>query len=260
MMNWLAPEIEVTVGDRTRLASVQRMEVVAARSQPIASAYLELSNVRFEWEGGAADGDPLLLRWGYRGQDLAPLFDGTAMCAHARDTFSVWGLCRARALADTRLTRTYQGEAADAVVSHLVGDLGFASIDVSSCAETIDKLPLRDNTVAQAIRFLNRRLELDRAFYADAEGGFHWGERDTTQAPAHTFTHGEDVLDFQAIPGGRHLLTVMGAPLWHSQVVTLVDAAGAEAPRYFIEQVRHTVGFGGSGTRSHLWLSEVPDG
>ena len=69
-MHWLAPEIEVTIGDRTRLASVQRMEVVAARSQPVASAYLELSNVWFEWEEGAEDGDPMVLRWGYRGQDL----------------------------------------------------------------------------------------------------------------------------------------------------------------------------------------------
>jgi len=159
---------------------------------------------------------------------------------------------------DTRITRTYQNEAADAVVSHLVGDLGFASLDIAPCETVIDKLPLCDNTVVEAIQLLNRRLELDRAIYADPEGGFHWCERDTTQDPAITFTHGEDIIDFQALPGGRHLLTVMGAPLWHSQVVNLVDAAGAEA-RYFIEQARHTVGFGGTGTRSHLWLSEVPD-
>ena len=255
-MNWLAPEIEVTIGDHTRLASVQRMEVAAARSQPVASVYLELSNVRFEWEGGAANGDSLVLRWGYRGQNLHPLFDGTVLRTHLRETFKVWGLCRARALADTRITRTYQDEAAEAVVNHLVSGLGFSSLDVAPCDLIIDKLPLRDSTVVQALTFLNRRLELNRAFYADAAGGFHWAERDNFQEPAHTFTHGEDILDLQSIPGNRHLLTVMGIPAWHSQVVALVDAARNET-RHFVEQVRHTGGIGGNGIRSHLWLDEV---
>ena len=258
MMSWLAPEIEVTVGEETRPASVKRMEVAAARSQPVVSVYLELSNVRFEWEEGAANGAPLVLRWGYRGQDLHPLFDGTVLRAHLRETFKVWGLCRARALADTKVTRTYQDEAADAVVNHLVSGLGFASLDVAPCDLVIDKLPLRDSTVVQALTFLNRRLELDRAFFADPEGGFHWSERDTSQDPAFTFTHGEDILDLQSLPGRRHLLTVMGVPAWHSQVVVLVDAAGKET-RHFVEQVGHTGGVGGTGIRSHLWLVEVAD-
>jgi len=248
----------VTIGEETRLASVQRMEVAASRSQPVASVYLELSNVRFEWNEGASDGDPMVLRWGYRGQDLHPLFDGTVLRAHLRETFKVWGLCRARALADTRITRTYQGEAADAVVSHLVSGLGFSSLNIVPCDLVIDKLPLRDSTVVQAIQFLNRRLELDRAFYADPEGGFHWGERDTIQGPAFTFTHGENILDLRSLPGHRHLLTVMGIPVWHSQVVALVDAAGNET-LHFVEQVGHPAGTRGSGLRSHLWLEAVAD-
>jgi len=257
-MNWLAPEIEVTIGEETRLASVQQMEVVAARSQPVASVYLELSNVRFEWEEGAADGDPLVLRWGYRGQELQPLFDGTVLRTHLRETVKVWGLCRARALADTRITRTYQDEAAGAVVNHLVAALGFSSLDVAPCDLVIDKLPLRNSTVVQALTFLNRRLELDRAFYSDAIGGFHWAERDSTQEPIHTFANGEDILDLQSLPDNRHLLTVMGTPVWHSQAIAMVDAAGSEA-RHFVEQVRHTGGIGGTGIRSHLWLEEVAD-
>ena len=34
-MSWLAPEIEVTIGDRTRMASVGRMEVTAAHGVPV---------------------------------------------------------------------------------------------------------------------------------------------------------------------------------------------------------------------------------
>jgi len=50
----------------------------------------------------------------------------------------------------------------------------------------------------------------------------------------------------------------MGVPVWHSQIVRLVDAAGNET-RHFVEQVGHTAGTGGSGLRSHLWLQEVVD-
>jgi len=258
-MTWLAPEIEVTVGDKTRLASMQEMKVVASRSQPIATAYIELSNVRFEWNDGAEDGDDLVLRWGYRGHGLSPLFDGTVKRAHLQETLKVWGLCRARALSNTRVTRTYHDEAADAVVNHLVAGLGFQSLDIASCDTVIDKLPLRDNTVVEAIQFLNRRLELDHAFYADPSGGFHWESRDETQEPSHTFIRGDDVLDLQSLPGGRILLTVMGVGIWHSETVMLAGTDGTET-RYFVEQVVHTVGQGGRGIRSHLLLIEVGDG
>jgi hypothetical protein len=255
-MNWLAPEIEVTIGDRSRLASVGRMEVTAARGQPVATAYLELSNVRFEWEGGAQDGDRLVLRWGYRGEELQPLFDGTVLLAHAREIINVTGLCRARTLADTRVTRTYQEETADAVVAHLVADLGFESLDLAPCDLVIDKLPLHDDTVVSALEWLDRRLALGRAFWADPEGTFHWQPPDEAQDPAATFQHGEDVLSWQLLPGNRRLLTVMGTPLWHSQVVEVIERDGT-ATRYFLEQVRHTAGVAGTGLRTMLWLREV---
>lgn len=258
-MTWNAPEIEVTVGGKTRLGSVKVMEVAAACNQPVASAYLDLSNVRFEWQDGAKDGDVLVLRWGWRGQELKPLFTGTVLLAHLRETLQVWGLCKGRALTDTRVTRTYQDEEARAIIEHLVSPLDFASLDLVDAPEILDKLPLRDNTLVEAITFLNRRLSLEHAFYCDPEGGFHWRPQDTAQEPAFTFTHGQDVSEWKALPGNRFLLTVMGTPVWHSHVVAVVDREGQES-RYFVEQVRHTVGIGGAGARSQLWLSEVSDG
>ena len=259
MTTWLAPEIEVTVGDRTRLGTVQRLEVAAARGEPVATAFLELSNVRFEWQDGAADGDPLTVRWGYRGQALAPLFDGTVQRALLRETLSVWGLCRARALMDTRVTRTYQDETAETIVRHLVEGAGFAGLDLAPCPAEIDKLPLQDNTLIEALGFLDRRLALGRDAWADPQGVLHWAPPDWAQGPVATFTLGDDVLDWHSLPGGGLLVTVTGAPLWHSCVVELVDRAGT-ATRHFVEKVRHTAGNAGAGIRSDLWLSEVGHG
>lgn len=258
-MTWNAPEIEVTLGGKTRLGSVRVMEVAAARNQPVATAYLDLSNIRFEWQDGAKDGDALVLKWGWRGQELKPLLTGTVLRAHLREKLQVWGLCRGRALVDTRVTRTYQDEEARAIIEHLVSPLDFASLDLADAPEILDKLPLRDNTLVEAITFLNRRLSLEHGFYCDPEGTFHWRPQDQSQEPAFTFTHGQDVSEWKALPGNRFLLTVMGTPVWHSQVVSVVDRGGKET-RYFVEQVRHTVGINGAGARSSLWLSEVADG
>ena len=259
-MNWNAPEIEVTIGDRTRIGTVKAMEINAARSQPVTSLYMELSNIRFEWQALSASRQSpaasLFLRWGYRGQELTPLFDGTVLRAHLRETLKVWGLCRARALMDTHVTRTYQDEEAEAIVEHLVGNLGFVSLDIAECETVLDKLPLHDSTIIEAIHYLNRRLNLDHAFWCDAQGGFHWGPRDDAQEPMASFTHGEDIIDFRSLPGDRFLLTAMGAPVWHSRTVSVIDRDGSEK-NYFVEQVRHTAGISGSGSRSHLWLEPV---
>ena len=258
-MTWNAPEIEVTIADKTRLGSVKVMEIAAARNQPVATAYLDLSNVRFEWQDGAKDGDPLVLKWGWRGQELAPLFTGTVLRAHLRETLQVWGLCRGRALMDTRVTRTYQNESVLAVIDHMVAPCNYELISCTTVETEIDKLPLRDNTLVEAITFLNRRLSLEHAFYCDPEGIFHWEASDPGQEPAFTFTHGLDVSEWKALPGNRFLLTVMGTPVWHSQVVAVVDREGKET-RYFVEQVRHTVGINGAGARSQLWLTEAING
>ncbi len=255
-MTWNAPEIEVTIGERTRIGTVRKMEIAAARSQPVATATLGLSNLRFEWKDGAADGDPLIVKWGWRGKELTPLFDGTVLRGHLRESLQVWGLCRGRALSDTRITRTYQDEEARAIIEHLVGDCSFTAQDIVSCDAILDKLPLHDSTVVEAIQFLNRRLELEHDFWCDPIGGFYWGPRDLEQEPVASFTHGEEVIAFKQLPGNRFLLTVMGAPLWHSQIVSVFDRDGSEI-RYFIEQVRHSVGVSGEGARSRLWLTEV---
>ena len=200
----------------------------------------------------------LIIKWGWRGKELTPLFDGTVLRGHLLENLKVWGLCRGRSLAGTHITRTYQDEEATAIIEHLVDGCGFDLLDIVSCPTILDKLPLHDSTIIEAIHYLNRRLDLDHAFWCDPTGGFYWGPRNLEQESTATFTHGEDVIDFQSLPGNRFLLTVMGASLWHSQTISVFDREGNES-RYFVEQVRHSVGVSGEGARSRLWLSEVTD-
>ena len=255
-MIWQAPEMEITLGETTSRNGVMKVDVVAARNQPVATAFVELSNVRFEWQNGAKDGDALVLKWGWRGQELAPLFTGTVVRAHLRETLQLWGLCRGRALVDTRVTRTYQNETALAIIDHLIAPCRYKLSFCTNLERTIDKLPLQDNTLVEAITFLNRRLSLAHDTYCDPLGGFHWEEPNRGQDPAASFTQGVDVEQWLVLPGDRFLLTTMGTPLWHSKVLSVTDRRGVETP-YFVEQVRHTLGIFAAGSRSRFWLKPL---
>lgn len=251
--HWKAPEVEVTIGAITQRGTAESLIVEASRSQPVAGARLILSNVRFEWEDGANNGDALALKWGWQGEDLDPLFTGSVKRSFLREKLLVWGLCRARQLTDTRIARTYKNEAAHAIVAHLISGLDFANSDIYAESSMIERLPLADHSIAQAIRALG----FDYATYCDALGGFHWGPPNENQIAAATFTHGEDVVDFSPLSPGRYLLKVFPTPLWHSQVLRLVDPDADTTTRYFIEALRHTVGQGAAGGRSQFWLREL---
>jgi hypothetical protein len=134
--------------------------------------------------------------------------------------------------------------------------MGFQAVNLSACDKVIDKLPLENDTIVSALEWINRRLALGYSFWADPEGEFHWYPEDLDQEAETIFTQGEDVLEWERIANGRRLLTVMGTQVWHSQVIEF-DAIGGVVTRYFVEQVRHTVGVNGDGLRTMLWLREL---
>jgi len=263
MDSWLAPEIEVSIDNQTDSESVSRMVVTAARGQPLATIELEMSNVRFECEAlveSLRSGEAgLVVRWGYRGLDLTPLFDGSVKWFEIRDKLTLIGVCRNRPLAESRITRTYKDEQAASIVKHLVEPFGYSELLIDDPGMTLDKLPMDGDSALAAIEWLTRRLQLQtHTVWADATGRFHWEPIDEQQESWAIFTHGEDVITWQALPGDRRLLVVAGTELWHSQVVQVGNREDEDPPRYFVEQVRHTLGaVEGEGMRTMAWLRRL---
>jgi hypothetical protein len=246
---WQAPDIEVTLNGYSRTGCVEQMSVEAACSAPLARLFLLLSNIRYEWEDGAAEYDPLLVKWGMRGETLNPLFDGSVLYAYQNERLAIKALCRARQLTETAVTRTYRKETAAAIVRHLIEGLNFSSAQIADDETIIERLPLADAKIAQAIRLIG----INNALYCDASGGFHWAPPDYEQAAVAVFAHGRDVIEFGSTTPNHYLLKTFAAPVWHGQVIAIADLDGTEK-RYFVEQVRHTVGFNDEGARSLLWL------
>ncbi len=251
-MDWKAPTIEVTLAGKTLADTVERLVVEAGRSRPVATADLTMSNIRSEWEDGAGDGDALVLQWGYRGEDLHPLFDGTVRRADLSERLHLFGLCRARQLAETKRTVTYQREAASVIVKHLVDGLDFTGLDIEEDETRIELLPLCDHSVLQALRAMSMAHDVT----CDASGCLHWRLPDESQDAARDFVEGEDVLSLRRIGTKHWVLDAFAVPLWHSQIVSVEQLDGTVF-KAFIEQVRHTLGINDQGARSRLWLREV---
>lgn len=258
-VNYLGPAVSVGLGGATIEDGVSFMEIIASRGVPAASCLLRLSDLGRELAGKASEDDPLAIAWGYKGQELAPIFDGFVRAATEGEELTVEALDRMKLLADKRLTITYQDETPTTIIGSMLAEVGVEDADLEEISEPLDRLPLFENTIVEAIQFLNRRTGLDHAFWFDAEGNFHWRPRDEAQEPALALKHGENIIRFEHRPGGVSVLETIGLSVWHSTVVEVTTADG-EAEKYFMERVRHRLGPERKGSRTTLWLSELGNG
>jgi hypothetical protein len=257
MMDWKAPEVVLGVNGEETAGTVERLEVVAMRGGPIATADLVVSNVHSEWEGKIEDGSELSLQWGYGGDTLQPLFTGYVDHAYADEKIHISAVCRGIDLINTRVTRTYQNMGLSAIVEHLISPrVRSGSGYVVSVPITLDILPLCNNTIVQALELINYRTDGGYHYYFTPDGVFHWGLVDETREPVARFTYGENIIELDPQPDGWLGITVFGTPVWHSQVVEIAHRDGT-VRSYLVEMVKHTVGISGSGARSRLLLREV---
>ena len=257
MMDWKAPEIVLGVNGEEVAGTVERLQVVAMRGGPVASADLVVSNVHGEWEGKVEAGHALTLQWGYGGEMLSPLFTGYVDHSYADEKIHIAGVCRGIDLVNTRVTRTYQNMGLSAIVEHLISPrVRSGSGYVQAVAKTLDTLPLCNNTIVQALELINYRTGGGYVYYFGPDGTFHWGVTDLNQEPAARFTYGENIIDLSPQPDGWLSVTVFGVHIWHSQIIEIVHRDGA-VRSYLVEMVKHTVGIVGSGARSRLLLREV---
>jgi len=243
--DFLTPDIEVTINNRARRGDVVRMRVDAERvpgAASLASISLVLANQNGQWQTtpAVADRDVITVKWGWRGETLTPLFDGTVHQATTREVVLLNALDRCRSLVDTRVTRTYRHLESVNIVRDLVAPLGFASLSLADARQQLVRLPLCNDTVADAIRHLDAGLEITLSAWADQTGNFHWDAPDIAQASVATITEAEEVESLTQPCSHLYRLVLARAlpSLWHSQVVTLRTRDGQSLSLY-IDGISH---------------------
>jgi len=258
-MNYQAPIIRATIGS-FETENIIKMRIKAACSAPCAFVELECSNLDGALSS-VAKADKLLVQAGYRGEELISVFDGSVRQAHNYKTLKIEGYCRALALVDNAVSRTYHNEDASQIVKHLVEPFGFAGLDIFTLeslnltpkAATIDRLPLCNTNVNTALNMLKNRLALPVEWYCTPDGVFHCVGRNYEQAAVMRIMR-DDVLNSRVLPGGRLEIKIECAPsLWHSKVIELEEDDETFAP-YFVEKVEHSIGFNDANLKTVLTL------
>ncbi len=272
-INYLAPVVEVEIAGKI-YTEISHFVISACHFEPSAQCLLSMptpmsipmstSLSKPSASNGAAKkvfhrGDMIAIRWGYEGFDLKQIFTGFVREVYRQGSeIVIEAIDRAALLFDTRVTRAFQFETPTAIIQSL---LHMAKVDeydyeIEQIDKPLNRLPLVNNTIAEAIHYINRRTGLEYDFWFDPDGKFHWQSRDKAKHSGYRLEYGQNILVYKLSDGGHMELTTVGLPLFHSQ---LIDVAGldGESSTYIINKIRHTFGPGNRGSRSSLWLNRV---
>lgn len=260
-ISYLGPKLEVTVGGVRLDDCIVAFDVWSARAAPGDIAEVH-ADTRYVETGSLREDDPLTIRWGYKGFDLAPIFNGRvaslrpgANGSAAGKRLKILGVDPMKRLFETRITKTFQNERPTAIIRNLVTPLGIDTAGVAEVEPIVDRLPLHDDHLVHAIRTINRRLGLDFDLWFDIYGAFHWAPLAIPSAPAWRFVYGQDLIEFERRPGGARMTTI-GVAARHGERVT-VQTAEEESLDFWIAEAHHYQPEG-RGFRTDLTLREVP--
>ena len=255
-IQYLGPKTEVDIGSLT-LSSVSGMTVWSTRNPTADTCEIVLPDLPGDLVKKVEKDAPLVVRHGYKGFDLDTIFTGTVMDVRPQKKLTVFGADAMRKLFETKLTITFQDEAPASIIRKIVGDLDIDVSKVPDIEATMDRLPLFQNTVWQAIKMINERLALGYDWFIDEEGAFRFEPRNLDQEPAFSFAYGVNVLDMDLRDSGRSTLLSVGAPVRHSTVIEVTDRAG-DTGRFYVTGVKRFLSNGG-GSRIFLHMERIDE-
>jgi len=235
-IQYLGPKTEVDIGSLI-LTTVSGMTAWSTREPTADTCEIILPDFLCGLVGQIEKDASLIVRHGYKGFDLETIFTGTVVDILPKKKLTVFGADAMRRLFETKLTITYQDETPTSIIRKMVGDLDIDASKVPEIEATLDRLPLYQNTVWQAVKMINDRLALGYDWFIDEEGVFHFEPRDMEQEPAFSFVYGKNILDMDLKASGTSTLLTVGMPVRHSTLVEVTDR-NDETNRYFVTGVK----------------------
>jgi len=255
-IQYLGPKTEVDIGSLT-LSTVSGMTAWSTREPTADSCEITFPDLPGDLAGRIEKDAPLIVRHGYKGFDLDTVFTGTVIDILPKKKLTMFGADSMRKLFETRLTITYQDETPTSILQKIVGDLEIDVSRVPEIEETLDRLPLYQNTVWQAVKMINDRQALGYDWFIDEEGAFRFELRDMEQEAAFSFVYGQNILDMDLKASGTSTLMTVGMPVRHSTVVEVTDR-NDQTNRYYVTGVKRFLSNGG-GSRIFLHMERIDE-
>ena len=257
-INYLAPVVNIAIGDHL-FTEISHLEIDAACPAIAASCLLTIPDLSNELHSIFTKGDKITVSWGYCGRELERIFTGILQGVEEyKSEIYIKAIDMAALLYDKHITCTYQNETPSTIITSMLKEAGISDFDVDEVNSSIERLPLVNNNIIEAIYLINRNVEVKHNFWFDQDGKFYWktNGNDNADHSGYMLEWGKNIISLTKLHAGTTKLSTIGLPLFHSKFIDIINKENINQT-FCIKRVKHNLGPNKRGSRTFLWLEEV---
>jgi len=246
----LTPEVNVTLAGTPVGRIVFGLTVTSSLEEQADTCVLKLADYCRFLNGSVKRGDPLIIKWGYAGEELMEIFRGVVRSVGIDDPIIIRGIDYNTILNNKRIQMTFEGETASGIVKAVMADSGL-QLDIEECDIIIDRLPLFNRTLREAIDAITEivRRESDEQYYDYIrEGVFYWRRKVLKGDAKLAFRMGVNIIRQEILADGLGFIETLVSPVKHSEIIEV------EGERQFVVKVEYLWDAGG---RTRIWYEHA---
>ena len=247
---YLNPVINVTLAGKPIAPFTARFGIVSDLHGKADTCVVMVADISRSLVEATQQGDPLVIEWGYAGEELTEIFRGVVREVGIADPVVIRGIDYNTILNNKRVRMTFEEETAAGIIRAIMADTGL-ELNLDNCEIEIERMPFFNRTVRECIDtvtdFVKRESGEDYFDYI-RDGVFHWGIKDTSGSPVHTFRMGVNIIRQETCQDGLSFIETLVVPVRHSEIIEVNDE------RCFVVKAEYLWEGGG---RTRLWYEHA---
>ena len=248
--SYINPVIDVTLAGKPIATLVSHLGVVSDLLGKADTCVVMVADYGRSLARSVKQGDPLIIKWGYAGEELVEIFRGVVRSVGIADPVVVRGIDYNTILNSKRVQVTFEEETAAGIIRAVLADTGLG-LDVEDCQLEIDRLPFFDRTVRECVDavtdFIKRESGEEYLDYI-RDGIFHWRKKDISGSPVHAFRMGVNIIRQEACQDGISFIETLVVPVRHSEIIEV------DGEKCFVVKVEY---IWKSGGRTRIWYEHT---
>ena len=245
-----SPVIDVTLAGTPVAPVVSSFCVTSSLLEKADTVVLEIADYRGFLTGSVKRGDPLIIKWGYAGDELVEIFRGVVRSVGKDDPVVIRGIDYNAVINNKRIQMTFEDETASGIIRAVMAGTGLG-LEVEECGMEIDRLPFFDRTVREcvdAVAELVRKESGEQYYNYIREGIFHWGKKDVSVQVPFAFRLAYNIIRQEVCPDGVEFLETLVTPIRHSEIIEV------DGEKMFVVKVEY---LWESGGRTRIWYEHA---
>lgn len=245
-----APIVDVTLAGTLVGRIVTGFTVTSNLEEKADTCVLKLADYGRFLTGSVKRGDPLIIKWGYAGEELTEIFRGVVRSVGVDDPVVIRGIDYNTILNSQRILMTFEDETASGIVKAVMAGSGLG-LDIEQCDIVIDRLPLFNRMLREAVDAVNeivKRESDEQYFDYIRDGVFHWGRKDYSGEAKLAFRIGVNIIRQEVVADGLGYIETLVSLVKHSEIIEV------EGKRQFVVKVEYLWDEGG---RTRIWYEHA---